>query len=281
MQSAVKSSTPGSVTEETRGPSELLFCVSTLALSLLGTVNFVLLYLTQFILNAPHSLSPVQSEVIPSLLQLSNIHRHCSFRWNYKQSTRKQWPDVCETWIYRDSVVLILNHQSHLIPHLPFLPHRSLGVVLVTSTAWAIGKYFRSQDVSCRASHAANTAVSPQTALLEPCTNRRYFVLLTVMPLLYCVIYTQGGCRVTKLWNYSRNLVVRGGLNTETAYLVFEEKVSLVSQINFISSLSPTKAFNGLGRLEEIWQRQEVSKLPAAVVCEDTKHFLPWLASPV
>lgn len=101
------------------------------------------------------------------------------------------------------------------------------------------------------------------------------------MPLLYGVIYTQGGCRVTKLWNYIRNLVVRGGLNTETAYLLSEEKLSLVSQINFISSLSPTKAFNGLGRLEEIWQRQEVSKLPAAAVYEDTQPFLPWLAYPV
>ena len=43
--------------------------------------------------------------------------------------------------------------------------------------------------------------------LLVPCTNRRYFVLLPVMPLLYCVMYTQHGCRVTKLWNYMSNLI--------------------------------------------------------------------------
>lgn len=172
-----------------------------------------------------------------------------------------------------------LNHQSHLIPELP-----------ISSSQVFRGCSTESKNISdlkmSVAEHPMLQILLPAPKyLLVPCTDRRYFVLLTGMPLLYCVMYTQGGCRVTKLWNYVRNLVVHWYLWVVWALkqLTYcsEQNQSLVCQINLISSLSSTKDFNGVKRVEEIWQRQEVSKLIAAAVYEDTKHFLPWLAYPV
>lgn len=125
-----------------------------------------------------------------------------------------------------------------------------------------------------------------QIVLLVPCTNRRYFVPLPIMPLLYCVMYTQYGWRVTKLWNYIGNLVAHLYLWvvwTLKQLTCFLKNVSLASQIGLISSLSSTTDWtsNGLRRLEEVLQKQEVSNLIAALAYKDTKHFLTWLAYPI
>lgn len=140
-------------------------------------------------------------------------------------------------------------------------------------------------SISCRTSHAANTSASIQVLLLVPCTNRRYFVLLPVMPLL-CnarTMWLKSIKALTFYWQFGCTPTSMSGLNTETAYLLPEKHQNLASQIGLISSLSSTTDLtsHGLRRLEEVWQRQEVSKLIAALAYECTKHFLTWLAYPV
>lgn len=77
-------------------------------------------------------------------------------------------------------------------PHSIIL-NRSSGFALLISTARArSGKSFQISGCQPVVEHPML-----KIPLLVSCTNRRYFVLLPVMPLLYCVMYTQYGWRVT------------------------------------------------------------------------------------
>lgn len=115
--------------------------------------------------------------------------------------------------------------------------------------------------------------------MLAPCTNRRCSVLLPAMPLLCCTPNMPGQQQSSEMllaiwWHAYIDEQPEHKIIQSAPRIMEFGQTGLIPSLPFTAVRTP----NGLGRLKEVLQRQELKKLVAATAYEDTEHFLTWFA---